>query len=365
MWYAVIELIGIFLFAITSLFSLRKLAVVVGLVDKPNARKHHKGVIPLVGGISILLSLLFFISINYQSLPLGGFYATSIVILVAVGVWDDKCDISFKIRLFVQVCLSLAMIYIANVDLHTLGNLFNLGTVQLGWLSVIVTILAVVGAINAFNMVDGIDGLLGGLSIVSFASIGLLGFLNGHDRLAYFCLVFIVCIVPYVLFNLGFIGRKRKVFMGDAGSMLIGYSVIFFILSTTQNTDPAAIAFRPVTALWFIAIPLIDMGVIMVRRIRRGDSPFKPDREHLHHICQRIGLSSRQSLSLICALALVYSAIGIVGELFDIPEVMMLGLFLLMACGHFYMMSHSWKLTIFIRTIFSINKKSKLQEVVN
>lgn len=85
---------------------------------------------------------------------------------------------------------------------------------------------------------------------------------------------------------------------------------------------------RPVTALWLIAVPLMDMAAIMIRRVRRGDSPFKPDREHLHHIFQRLGLGPRQTLVAICLIAAMYASFGVYGEATNIPEVTMFGLFI-------------------------------------
>lgn len=93
------------------------------------------------------------------------------------------------------------------------------------------------------------------------------------------------------MMNLGILGRERKVFMGDAGSMMIGFAVIWLLLGASQ--DPLETMMRPITALWLIAVPLMDMAAIMFRRVRRGDSPLKPDREHLHHIFQRLGFTSR------------------------------------------------------------------------
>jgi UDP-GlcNAc:undecaprenyl-phosphate GlcNAc-1-phosphate transferase len=99
--------------------------------------------------------------------------------------------------------------------------------------------------------------------------------------------------IPYALINLGILGRKRQIFMGDAGSMMIGFTVIWLLLGASQANNQ--ILMRPVTALCIIALPLMDMAAIMYRRIKRGRSPFRPDRVHLHHICQRAGLSKAQT----------------------------------------------------------------------
>ena len=99
-----------------------------------------------------------------------------------------------------------------------------MGSIELGVLAPVITIFAVLGAINAFNMVDGIDGLLGGLSIVTFSSIAIILNLQSNHQLANLCIVIVVAMLPYVLMNLGVLGRKRQIFMGDAGSMMIGQS---------------------------------------------------------------------------------------------------------------------------------------------
>ncbi|MNJ60744.1 Undecaprenyl-phosphate alpha-N-acetylglucosaminyl 1-phosphate transferase [compost metagenome] len=93
---------------------------------------------------------------------------------------------------------------------------------------------------------------------------------------------------------------------------------------------------QPVSALWVIAVPLMDMATIMVRRIRRGDSPFKPDREHLHHILMRAGLGPRQTLFTIVGFASLLAAIGVIGDRLGVPELLMLGLFLVVFAGYFW-----------------------------
>lgn len=344
-----IDLAFLFFFSLTALFFLRKIARKIDLVDKPNARKLHNGAVPLVGGISICLSLLYFLFNNQDIIPNTELYAACIVILVLVGALDDKFDISFKIRFLVQGALSIAMMVIGNIELHTIGNILGTRNITLGWFGYVVTILAVIGAINAFNMVDGIDGLLGGLSIITFSGLGIMLAHDGQLNIAYLCLVMVVITVPYMLLNLGALGRKRKVFMGDAGSMLIGFTVIWLLLLSSQNGKTPPL--RPITALWLIAVPLMDMAAIMIRRARRGDSPFKPDREHLHHIFQRLGLSSSQTSIGICLIAACFAAFGILGEIYNISEAVMFYSFIL--CFSFYavMLNYVWRITSWLRTL--------------
>lgn len=339
----VFELSFTFFFSLTTLFMMRKVANRIGLVDKPNERKLHSGAVPLVGGISICISLLHFLFKTPDMLPNQVLFMGCIVVLTVMGAIDDKVDLNYKIRLLIQATISICMMIQANISLHTIGDAFGFGDINLGVFGDLVTILAVIGAINAFNMVDGIDGLLGGLSMITFSALGAILWLDRQFSLAYLCLVLVVIIVPYVLLNLGALGRKFKIFMGDAGSMLIGFTVIWLLLISSQNGAQAPL--RPVTALWLIAVPLMDMAAIMIRRIRRGDSPFKPDREHLHHIFQRFGFNSVQTLICICGIAFAFAAFGIYGELIDIPAYVMFYLFVACFIGYTLLLSNIWRIT--------------------
>lgn len=342
-----IDLGFLFFFSLASLLVLRKLAKKIGLVDKPNERKLHQGAIPLVGGLAICSSLAYFLFKNPNVIPHSPLYATCMTLLVIVGALDDKYDLSFKIRIIIQTGLSITMIMIGGIELHTIGNIFGFGEIKLGLAGYLITVLAVVGSINAFNMVDGIDGLLGALSIVTFGGLCLMLMYNGQHHLASLCLVMIVIILPYILLNIGAMGHKRKVFMGDAGSMLIGLSVIWFLLLSSQNDKTPAL--RPVTAIWLISVPLMDMTAIMLRRIRRGDSPFKPDREHLHHILQRIGFSSLQTVLAISLIAVSFAACGILGEIYNLSEAFMFYSFITCFFIYALLLNYVWRVTRFVR----------------
>ncbi|MEH0714118.1 UDP-N-acetylglucosamine--undecaprenyl-phosphate N-acetylglucosaminephosphotransferase [Vibrio owensii] len=342
----------VFILSFVLLFILRKVAKRVGLVDKPNARKFHQGVVPLVGGISIYFTLLvgfiFFIPMN-DNLAL---YLVCSAILIVLGALDDYYDVSFKIRLAIQAGISLAMIHIGGHSLHDLGYLMGSETITLSeFAGTVITVIAVIGAINAFNMVDGIDGLLGGLASVTFTALGIVFAYSGNEYLATICLLIVTAMVPYILLNLGFpLGRRFKIFMGDAGSMFIGFSVVWMLIRGTQ--EPETIAFKPVTALWLIAIPLMDMATIMIRRIRKGQSPFQPDREHLHHICQRIGLSSSATLIFICLMASIFAAIGLWADFVGVSESIMFVAFLVLFVCYFSAISHIWRISSWFNKLF-------------
>ena len=350
------SLVSVFFSSFILLFVCRKLAKKVGLVDKPNERKLHVGQVPLIGGIAIYLATMFNICLVVDVDSSAMLYMICSSVLIVLGALDDRFDLSFKTRLLVQTVISLAMILVGYKSLHYLGFITgNEALILPTFISYVVTILAVIGAINAFNMVDGIDGLLGGLASVTFAALGYMFYGAGHIELARFCLLFMVAMLPYIMLNLGIpFGRRFKVFMGDAGSMFIGFTVIWLLIEASQDQQEAVI--RPVTALWFIGLPLMDMVCIMSRRIKKGQSPFKPDREHLHHICQRVGMSPRMSLLVICLIATLMAAVGVWSEYLQISETVMFIAFLLVFALYYLAISYVWRITAFMHRWFKFTR---------
>ena len=326
--------------AIAAIALLYPLSVRIGLVDIPRGRKQHQGAVPLIGGIATYCGLATALLLLADSSIQPFYYLACSGVIVVLGVFDDYLDLSVKLRLAVQTLVGLAMTYSLDLHIASLGNLFGFGVVELGVLGLPITLIAVIAAINAFNMTDGIDGLAGMLSLVSFITLAIFMTLWGQQLYASLALVIAIALLPYLACNLNLI-PGRRIFMGDAGSMLIGLSVIWLLIIGTQSETAS---FRPVTALWIIAIPLMDMIAIMVRRIRKGQSPFQADREHLHHISLRLGLSSRESLALITALACICACIGIIGEYLLVPDLVMLLLFLAVFGAYLYSLQNIWRI---------------------
>ncbi|MBO9488996.1 UDP-N-acetylglucosamine--undecaprenyl-phosphate N-acetylglucosaminephosphotransferase [Endozoicomonas sp. G2_1] len=343
-----ITLLTSFIFAYLAIKVFKPVAINVGLVDKPNERKHHSGHIPLIGGISIFIAVLFSSLIWLPNTIELRMYLIASAMMVFIGAIDDKKDISVRIRIVGQIIIASLMIYGVGAYISNLGNLFTLGNINLGVLGIFFTYFCIIVTINAFNMIDGIDGLIGSLSINTFVSIAILFLLSGNKELISYPLILAVATLPYLMFNLGlFKQTSRKIFMGDAGSMFIGLSVIWLLTMGTQGDN---VTFRPVTALWITAVPLMDMLAIVMRRVRKGQNPFKPDRDHLHHIFMRVGFSDRQALAAITALASIFSLIGILGEVYLVPEWLMLFLFLVLYGLYNLLIKHIWQVTKLIKS---------------
>jgi len=321
-------------------------AINIGLVDRPNHRKKHLGHIPLVGGISIFIAVVIGfltaqIDLNQQKNLL-----LAMLIVVGVGVLDDHNDLSTRSRVLFHIIAALVVVSIDGIALNSLGWIFGFSEFKLHTWSVFFTVFAVVGVMNAINMSDGIDGLSGLLSFIVLSFISYFSYIEGYADYLIISLLICCALVPFLLFNLGIFGKSRKVFMGDAGTTLLGLLIAVLLIALSQGDS---IAFRPVTALWLLAIPLIDTFTIMSRRIIKGKSPFKADREHLHHFFVRSGISDRKALLIIVLLSSSIAFLGFWMEVNNVAEWKMFALFVLLFLLYLFITIHAWKVMKFIK----------------
>ncbi|MCM0612636.1 UDP-N-acetylglucosamine--undecaprenyl-phosphate N-acetylglucosaminephosphotransferase [Marinobacter sediminum] len=340
--------------AFLFLMALRPFAVQVDLLDRPDDRKAHSGAVPLVGGLSVFLGLGVAWLLEMPLAEGYGVFLFCASLLVIMGAVDDARELPAKFRLGGQVVLGAVLAFGSGNSLESFGNLFGLGAIELGLFGPFVTIAAIIGATNAFNMVDGIDGLAGSLSLVALLSLCFLFSTSGGFPLELtFSLAISFALIPYLMANLRLYPFKRRIFMGDAGSMFIGFALVWLLV---QGTHLEGAAFRPVTALWLIAIPLMDMVAIMVRRARKGQSVMKPDRDHLHHIFMRAGFSDREALVMITAIAILLATIGLLGEYFHIPGWIMFMAFMCVFALYDWALTHIWRLLISYRKHFGARR---------
>jgi UDP-GlcNAc:undecaprenyl-phosphate GlcNAc-1-phosphate transferase len=328
---------------IVFIFVLYPIAIKIGLTDHPCHRKQHSKPTPLIGGLAIYLAILLTLLLNHINFPNQTAFIAAATLLVLVGLIDDYKNLSIKIRLIAEIIACLIMTTVADIQINDLGDLFGFGNINLGIYSTVFTVFAVVGGINAFNMIDGCDGLAGSANLLSIIVIATLSWLSQQWALLNFCLVIISSIIAFLLFNLRIFGRTNaKIFLGDSGSTLLGFTICWLAIYTTQGENKII---TPTLALWIIAVPLIDSVCIMLRRIRKGRSPFAPDREHLHHILLLAGYSVNQILALYLVCSLNISMAGITASfILNVPQdVLFIGFLLLFAC-HYWCMNHAWKM---------------------
>lgn len=303
--------------------ALPKLACRIGLVDEPNSRKHHEGSIPLIGGVAMYGGFIVGMCLLYiepwskfPSLVFGGF------ILVLVGMLDDLLELRKRVRLPAQLVAALLMAVVGEKVLHDLGWLSFGELLSLDVLAIPFTIFCTVGVVNAVNMLDGLDGLAGGLVLVTFGSLAYLAYESGVSKELDALLLLMACIAAFLAFNARSPWcKKAKVFMGDAGSMFLGFALACFLISFSQGDHRAM---HPVIALWIFAVPLMDTVAVMLRRMIAGHSPFSADRKHLHHLLLSKGLTVGQTVLVIWLLAALLAVAGVLGHSYRVSDGSML-----------------------------------------
>ena len=300
----------------------------VGLLDFPDSRKQHSGAIPLTGGVAIFLTILLG-SLAFGIPPYSNNMMIIAFIVFMVGVFDDRSHINATARLLIQYGSGIALATFGGIVIVNAGNLLAMGDIPLLILAVPLTALSVAGLSNAYNMIDGIDGLAA--STILLPLLVLYGLaITHHHPMAPALLLMVIPLFVFLVFNLGPNNRLLpKIFLGDGGSITLGFLVTASLVYFSQG-DNALIL--PVTALWLVTVPLMDMIATMLRRWRKGRKLMDADRSHLHHTLMVMGLSPRLTLLLMVCYATVCAFIGLALE--SGPESVSLLLYTLLFIGH-------------------------------
>ncbi len=326
----------------------RKPAARLGLIDMPGGRKEHNGAPLVIGGIAIFIA--FMLGVLTSGEPLNKFYAlfAGLLTLVLVGLLDDMRDLSARSRFIAQIFAALLMTSWGGVVVEDLGNLFGSGSVDLQNWAIPFTVFSVIGVINAFNMIDGADGLAGGVSLVALGLLGSVALFFGMVLQVTLIFTLVGAVLGFLVFNMRSPWRKQaSIFMGDAGSMMLGFALVWFAVDLSRIITPVAV-------VWIFAIPLMDTVSCMLRRILKGRSPFSADREHLHHVFMRAGLSVSGAVWLIILISFLMGLTGLAGWYYEVPEYVMFYTFMLLSVGYYFGMSHAWKLAKFSRHLKNI-----------
>ena len=313
-----------------------------GLVDIPSGRKNHVGEVPLTGGLAMFLAISCAMFLHGT---LAGIYFAmfpALAFLVIIGVCDDLLELSAGSRFAAQAVAALWMVYMGGVAITDLGDIFGTGVVRLGVWSVPFTVFCVIGVVNAVNMLDGIDGLACGVVLGVLGVFGGVALMGGDGSPAVLLFVTVGSVVGFAVFNMRSPWRARAaVFMGDSGSMMLGFLVAWFAVELAQGP---AIAFSPITAVWIMALPILDTVSLMLRRILKGRSPFAPDHDHLHHIFLQAGFSVQQTVALIMLFSLAFGVLGIEAWFYGVPEYVMFCGFMLLFLLYYFGTSNAWRL---------------------
>jgi UDP-GlcNAc:undecaprenyl-phosphate GlcNAc-1-phosphate transferase len=312
----------------------------LGLVDHPGGRKGHDAPTPLIGGIAMAITFASALLLMGDTYPTPWLLFAGALLLLTIGAIDDLREISTWARFGAQVSAALIMTLGAGVILGDLGCLTSVDQpIVLGILGVPLTAFATVGVINAVNMSDGIDGLAGSLALVAVAALSLMCWAAGQWESLSVLTAMAGVLLAFLLLNLRPRGRAL-VFMGDAGSMFLGFVLAWLLVKFSQGPERA---FAPVVALWVFALPLLDTVSMMLRRILLGRSPFLADREHFHHVLLAAGFTPKQTLGVMVLFASTAAAIGLAGHFISVPEHWMFAGFILLFTLYFWLIMSSWR----------------------
>ena len=340
------------------------LAQTFSVTDDPGEHKLHDLSTPFVGGTGIFVAICAALAIEanaHSELVLQCFtLGLCAIIIFITGFADDIRHLSYKLRFVIQAVVALIMILAGGVLLNDLGDLFFGLPLQLGIFAIPFTIFAVIGGINAFNMIDGIDGLLGSVALVTLLLIGAVAFVAGDLHNTVLATALAGGVIGFLYFNLRYPSQSNaRVFLGDNGSMLIGFLIAWLLIDLSQGSNPAI---QPVAALWLLSIPIMDTISVMHRRIRMGRSPFTPDHSHLHHILLSAGFRVEEVVFAIATLHFLLGIIGITGLYLGIPEFIMLLGFLLVYLMYFTLTLHPQR---FMPTLRSFHTRLGLASAAN
>ena len=316
-----LSLIVVFVLSFLFLYKFGPAGRRLALLDKPTGRKQHSESVPLVGGIAIAAAVFLSISLLPFGLSEFRILLFSAGLLLVIGVLDDHRDVSPSFKLGIQSIVAIVIVFFDGTVVLNIGDIFsweNGNRQGLGWLAYPLSILAVVGVINAVNMVDGHDGVASGIFLASVVCILILVGTAELWKWHYLLLLFLSSVCVHLFFNLGLIGGvNHKVFLGDAGSMILGLVVVYSLMNLSQGEFPAI----KITAVpWLLGLPLLDMVTVVISRLWSRKSPFRADRSHLHHLLVSTGISRLHVLTLLMMLHISLCGVGLLGHWMDIPD---------------------------------------------
>jgi len=289
------------------------------LYDVPDSRKVHTTPVPRLGGLSffpvILMSMflvigfrLYFWDMDTSSLSFNMLYEylflfVGMTLLYLVGVCDDLVGVGYRYKFAVQIAAALLLVLSGNW-FDSFGGLFGIYSVPV-WVGVPFTVFIVVYITNAINLIDGIDGLASGLCCIALSVLSVIFFLRGQYVYALLAICTLGILMPFWCYNVfGNANRGHKLFMGDAGSLTLGYVISFLIIhmSVTNEVSPTLSNPYMVIAFSTVLVPLLDVIRVVLHRLREHKNPFLPDKNHFHHKLLRTGMRVR--IVMVCIIAI-------------------------------------------------------------
>ena len=280
-----------------------KVAIMKRLFDEPGEeRKLHSRVVPSMGGVMIFGGTLFAFSLWYPLQAIGeySFLIACILVLFFVGVKDDIIGTSPVKKLMAHLTVAAIMVLMANIKLTSLHGLFGVREIP-EWAGIFLSVFTIIVIVNAYNLIDGVDGLASGIGFVASISFGAWFYMVGNIVYGVLAFALAGALLAFLRYNFS----PAKIFMGDSGSLTIGFIIAILAIELVEydkTVVPASLTeiSKPVLAMSILVIPLLDTLRIFIYRAAKGHSPFKADNNHIHHRLLSLGLDHRQTVLILC-----------------------------------------------------------------
>ncbi len=315
---------------------LSKLAIARGFVDQPDddkgGRKNHDAPVPPIGGLIIFGVFMTLSLIKGAHIETTWPLFVALSLLLVTGAVDDYRGINAWIKFSVQFIAAALIVIPGGAALVHLDNIFGMGTLWLGVMSVPFSIISVVLFINAINLMDGLDGLAGGVSFVALLWLLIAATLAGVTFVGYPILLLMGVLAGFLFHNMRSpFNARAKLFLGDAGSMSLGLILAWFCIYLSKEPINAM---PPISVAWIIALPIIDICAQFYRRVRAGRHPFSPDRGHFHHCFLDAGYSVGRATVMIVLISFILGGVGYLAVMIGVPQAVLTGLWIAMIVSH-------------------------------
>jgi UDP-N-acetylmuramyl pentapeptide phosphotransferase/UDP-N-acetylglucosamine-1-phosphate transferase len=301
-------------------------------VVKPNKRTSHEGAIPNVGGVNIFIA--FFLTVaafSFHVIDQWEYLFIGVFFILIVGFVDDLIDIKARWKLLGQLVAGFFLIVLSDIRLHSFQGFLGIYELPL-WFSYAISFFVYIVIVNALNLIDGIDGLASGLGILYCLFFGIYFTFTGNPYLAVCAYTLVGALAVFFIYNV--FGGRNKIFMGDCGSLFLGYMINLFVFQfCTLNANHVVpekfhMAAAPAVAICVLIVPLFDTMRVMITRMKKRRSPFMPDKNHIHHLLLKAGLKHRQVTLVLMTETLFFIALGILGRNWNIGLLIAIALIL-------------------------------------
>lgn len=298
--------------------ALVKIALMKSIVDNPNARKLNKVPVPVLGGVAVFFGIVFSIGVAgyyIDGLAIHFELLVAMLIMIYTGVGDDILQLSPRVRFAVQIFTVCLMMFLCGIYIDNFHGLW--GIYQLPWyVAVGLTIFSCVGIINSINLIDGVDGLCSGYGVFASLLFAVCFMRMGDISYAVLAVAVAGALLPFMLHNM--FGRRYKMFLGDGGSLVLGFLCALYVMRIIQSGDDVVTGSTIAFTLAVLAIPVFDTLRVMTARIMQRRSPFSPDKTHIHHLFIELGFSHVLTALMVLALNGVVVIVWHLCNVFDL-----------------------------------------------